>query len=361
MMPLALAQIIVLISAVPSLLAFTMPGPMWQPLSLPRELVDIIVSNMDKADLAVCTLLSHHWRVSALPFLFRTIVVRSCDNSDHWSNAQEPQYGWNHDHPPSDSSEFYRFLSSEASSHLRPHVRSLTLAGDDYTMMHFPLSIFELDNVLNKLPALETLRLRCIELKLVNLFTPHCWSSPRSLQRLQLDDVDLEPPSWVDEEVPSNVGSDRRAGTQCCLVELLNLFSDVQVMEITDVTFGWKGGQTYHGHYLEHPDLSVAAGSRINATFHCHELICLRQAAFSRIGDVPALLSVGLKGLSSLTFEDNEPLCHMLLGAVGAGLEWLHLVLHIEPIGDMSEVRCITAVFAYMLMQNLGHIQYWSL
>lgn len=195
---------------------------------MPRELVDLIVSYLDKKDLATCTMLSHHWRVSALPGLFHTLVIRP----DHPLNF-EP---------------FQHFLTS--ASQATSYTKSLTLNHDEYRYRFPPitdLNMFALDLILSKLPALEALKLSGLRLQCCpSSIRPVGWSSPRSMKKLTLEHVDIPSPSWLSTH--SDQTEIERLATKkpvtCSFVDLLNFFGSVQTLEPENVPV--SVGRDYH-------------------------------------------------------------------------------------------------------------------
>ena len=276
-------------------------------------------------------MLSHHWRAIITPTLFHSVVVPLF-------RTDPTLYAYTGGRPKiPDISAFNLFLSTKLSSNVKKHIKDVTFEGEDENLGD--LTTFELDVVLTKLPALEAVTLRWIDLKFCGAMTPLGWKTQRPLTTLRLEMVTMDQPSWVGESLPEKDERRNLAGTQCCIVELLNLFSTVHTIEAADVVVEWQAdGPSDHGLYWDHKDLARAAGSQIRSSFRPQILKSQTQTESHDSGDLLELLLVsgGLRTLRDLTLGHGRTVCKRVLKAVGGGLSHLCIVLSQRVEEDAS-------------------------
>lgn len=311
---------------------------------LPRELIDMIVNYLKgKPSLLVCSLLSRQWRSSVLPKLFHDMCVTGSEPAfpPELDSDEDSSHSDHESKPPIDLDTFYQYLLSDASQNVRPHVKELHLGSDLYKMR---ISAFELDLILAKLPTVETLSLSDLTITRHSLaLTPSGWLTPRTLKALRMVVCYLEPPNWIGSRMPpdharAQLPDSTRA--ECCLVELLNLFGDIQTLDIFNSHFTWRA-PTHNGLYWDYPDLSVAVGSRIAPTFRVKEMKIHMEVPAGQ-GDVIELLRNSpnsMDGLQNLTLKQCRPICQKFLVSMGRSLKRLDLTLDSMVSGDDREVR----------------------
>ena len=93
-------------------------------------------------------------------------------------------------------------------------------------MDDYQINSFEIDAILARLPALQTLTLSSMDLhQCPGVLTPASWHAPRSLKKLTLEHVSM----YTDAQENGTV-----LHVRCSFVELLNLFSEIQTLHLTD-------------------------------------------------------------------------------------------------------------------------------
>ena len=296
-------------------------------IALPRELLDIVVGQLQKEDLASCTLVSRYWRLSAVSQLFRRITIwASLDERDGSVNSRPISRAVDENDQILDIAGFYTFLCSEFSTHIQSYIKDMTI---DSPPSRVSITTFQIGPLLQKLPALDTLQLRYVYLRCQTIsHTPPGWASPRPLKLLRLYRVRMEPPSWIGKNIPSKDKQKKMGNSQCCFVDLLRLFSTIDTVQIDGSTFGWRIQLTRRGLYWEHRELALAAASQIPRTFHIQQLISSMHDTFTHGADDLQLLDSGgcLDDLRSLTLMHGQTICRRFLESVGSRLDLLHIM-----------------------------------
>ena len=319
---------------------------------MPRELVDMVVSHLDNNDLAACCLVSHYWRLSALPELFHTFSVMVVkENSWGYRRTLDPPCDKN----PLHISAFNGFLASPTSQDVRTFIKQLIIRGGQSDEEE-ELSIFELDAIIAKLPRLETLQLEVLLLSTPGTLMPPGWLNPRPLEMLALDRVSCKLPPWIEESSPHLGDCLRSRGDQCVFVELINLFSSIVYLELHDVIFD-RDVQSRYGYYWEHDHLSQTIASSINPVLRIRDLDSRIRAINQHQGDVLAILmhSSSLVALKKLALGYDPDICRRTIRCVGPSLEVLSIVLPLEPsaVIDTRSVRRVSVVLNYIVLTCL--------
>ena len=186
--------------------------------ALPRELVEHIVSHLDKSSLFNCTLLCRYWSQSARPSLFRKIGLH-----------HQGGHGLHDFIAALDSS---RSLVDAAF-----YTQQLSLKGDNSYRVDVTSS--EVHHILSNLPSLQTLHLKNVMLRCCPGGCPREISS-RSLTQLVLEKITFE---FGDTGKSTDA---RYSDTQCSLVELFNLFDLVTALHMSGVhTDGQRDGALF--------------------------------------------------------------------------------------------------------------------
>lgn len=259
---------------------------------LPRELVDIVVSNLDKKDLATCTTLSRYWNASALPQLFAESTL-------------QPSYQT----PFRSIERFPEFLHSH--SKLARYIKSLTISSIEF-------NVAELDPLLGQLPSLEAFTLHNSGL------TPcshgerlRGWSFPRNLRSLSFVETSFD---FRDSDAPDFYNTLDVQGKS--FVEVLNLFGLVQTLVLKGLYFSWEIEEEAD---KRRDDKRLAAC--ISDTFHCVQL-----TSFSATDHLRILgMSRSLASLQELVMDDAGGRDREFLGVVGHSLTSLSLYVNPRP------------------------------
>lgn len=310
----------------PSVLAGThtvQPQRAWE--SPTRELLDMMLGHLPRADLASCTLLSHYWRGSALPHLFRDVTIGPGDSNDYFDI--EPDFD-DEAKLPNEFTRFHDFLSSAASSTVRPLIKGLKFQSSSREC----ICALEIDLILSKLPAVHSLSFLGLNLTCNPKIsvTPAGWSRPRALKKLEIEHVYMETPNWHRNGL-SNARRKIFGATECCLVEFLNLFGVVRTSKVSDFCFCWRvDDPNTPGLYWVYPDVSAAVGSHILPAFQVKELRS-RSSDDALHRDLLEILraSRGFGNLETLALENSELACGRFLKSVGQNVR--HLQIKINP------------------------------
>ncbi|TCD60830.1 hypothetical protein EIP91_009433 [Steccherinum ochraceum] len=227
------------------------------PIYLPRELIDQIFQGLDKPSLASCSTICRNYHPSARHFLFRTITLVEPDDDIH----NEPRYVG-----------FCQFLTwtSSISSSLSANIRELNLyfVEEKSKLDEVLIDTVMLEQLLSLLPVLRTLRIRMAKWKRSDhLYAPSF--PPKNLETLVLDYVlfDLPRWSWVTEFTNP---FDPNAPIECTLVELLNIFGDVETLHFTNALMlddygsfvGWQDASALAS------SVSKIVGQQVSSTLH---------------------------------------------------------------------------------------------
>lgn len=303
---------------------------------LPREIMDLIVKDMDKECLAVCSLASSYWSASARPMLFRSIILHDHRDELNWlpneADCCDPNYNFD---------SFRRFIYSENSScqEILPWIQDLTMKGEEFDSASCNLTLWELDLILFRLPAIQILKLNRITLlHALPGAILRGWSSPKSLKTLQLQDVEMHRKPL---EVPVDDARGASTPASCCFAEFLNLFREVGTLHLIDVSFtdpsitalGING--TY-GDYWDNVAFTQDAAAQVSCRLRMGTVV----AGFGRWSDqwtnaeVWGILrfSRSLAGLTTLEIADVERVVRKVLKTVGSSLVRLHLTLDPVPL-----------------------------
>lgn len=298
--------------------------------------MNLIVGNLDKASLATCSSLSHCWRASSLPVLFHSLTLGRCDPQN--THATCRLYGCNNY-----IHAFYAFLSSKASTNVKFHIKNLTLDGSLPCCSPIILTAFELDLILAKLPVLETLELREVSIeRQCSMISPFGWKSPRPLKTLRLRKVVVYPPPWVEKAVPT-MKERGAAKPECAFVEVLNLFSTIQTLDIQGSHFDWWGVGTDYGFYWDHDDFATEAASTLAPTSRVHELSFTVLESTEGYVDLLELLrrSHSLDELDRLTLGHEQVVSKRMLESTGQRLHSLCLDVYPDSNYNLRKVQYI--------------------
>ncbi|KAH8102108.1 hypothetical protein BXZ70DRAFT_1006730 [Cristinia sonorae] len=198
---------------------------------IPTELMDQICSHFieDKPTSSACTLLSSRWHPSARRALFHTISLSlASDTFDVFFVA-----------PPPKTAQYVKDLTLKCGS----------------------LTAHDLDQVISIFPALQRLTLDGTTLYLLDSDHPSIegWKSPRDLHRLRLTDVTYYMEDWS-SKIPEDDNEFnhwlpkptedferfKQEPSRCSLVQLLNLFGNVDTIHIYQVHPVGQGDRDYH-------------------------------------------------------------------------------------------------------------------
>lgn len=238
---------------------------------LPRELIDAIVAQLDKSGLSRCTLLSKSWSISARPLLFRSIVIHP--HADRRNPNAHCRCIGSHD-----IEAFQDFLDVPASSSVSLFIENLQFKGHmtrEYDT--YELSARQVHSIISKLPALKTLRIIEVDLKYSQ--DPVNWGVPRPLEKLSLRAVTMEVPGWVQDITGgAEVEDITDVPSQCCFVQLVNLFGSVEILEIGDVYFITPRGRLTRMIWVYcsgvgWPDFSSKTAGEISSTFKVQKFV----------------------------------------------------------------------------------------
>ena len=184
-------------------------------VALPLELYDEIFSNLSTSDLAACSLIAHRFLGSARRRLFHTLVIQTA-------------------HQTRGLDAFLHFLQSDKSASLDNGVQYTR----DFELIRSenknpPFSAFDVGFIVSMLPSLHTLRLSSISIMKCDSFLSHV----KSLKLLQLTNV-----GFIGANRPPmpTMSFQTSESSGCSLVDLLNTFTALDTLQLSDVHFTWE-------------------------------------------------------------------------------------------------------------------------
>ena len=301
-------------------------------LYLPPELLDNVVGFLDKLDLSTCTLLSRRWYSSARPRLFRAVFIH-----DH---AQPSDFL---PHPDSickcgsardyNLTAFNAFLQDNFDADIARCINELSIKGG-HPQVPMRCTVDDIRALLARLPSLDSLSLIDIILSPGPDVEPTIVLEPRPLSTLSLNNIHVPPgpPPRDRRLVVLPVGSP---------IDLLRLFSSVEVLRVADIKFGgWiEGPQGFPAHILQ---FFAEQASRIPSGFRITELSVSHGQHQPSQTVLLYLLnsSTSLSALRSLDVRDERPgTLRTLLENIGCSLQSLHIDLEGQPAGITHKVR----------------------
>lgn len=187
--------------------------------SLPREIWDIVFSDLKHPELATCTLLSRRWLDLARPCLFRSVFI----------DVREDQRPSRHVHTT--LPDFISFLDAQTAngSALPSYIRKLVILGTDSSCK---VNVEDVSAIISRVPNLHTLHIRCVFLSCA---TNHCrplLPNPMSLRELRLyravSEMTLPPSSSQPESEQRLVD----ATSGCGFLDLITLFSSIDTLAL---------------------------------------------------------------------------------------------------------------------------------
>lgn len=183
-------------------------------IHVPGELLDLILSYMDKPTLSMCTLISRSnpWSILAREHLFRAVVV--IVESSMEENAVRT------------ISTFLRFLELPSSRVVLGYIKVLKIGGSDQFIWRRVLHTHDLSLAIAKLPALEDIHLSDLQLNVATTDVP--WPPQKRLKTLHLHLISF---ALLD----AKAGGD--GVPKCSFGELLNIFSEIQALHFRNVWF----------------------------------------------------------------------------------------------------------------------------
>lgn len=293
--------------------------------ALPRELKDEIFSHLidDKPTLALCTTLSYEWAPSAKAALFRTVIVDN-DSSEHDFLAFRSWLSTPH---VAEVAKFIRKL----------HFRGITTRRDVVGAKHLfsvaGISAVDVALALNTFPALHSLHFERTALQSSEDVVP--FMPLRSLRCLDMNCTfyDISPP-----------GCDSSAYPTSGLVQILNLFSTIDVLRVSHVTPYRATGATSASDAVQ---LAIATGHQLSPTLNVRRLIShgglaeSHRLLFEMLTSWPAVGTEGSANLTALEVVDKASAFNAFIKSAGPGLTRLALRLIEERIPEDIKVRLL--------------------
>ncbi|TCD66789.1 hypothetical protein EIP91_000925 [Steccherinum ochraceum] len=312
---------------------------------LPGELLGLIIGSLDKGDIKQCTLLSHHWRASSRPVLFRAIVLRP--QILPASHGQECTSGCDTDNAAHNRLKaFHQFLQYEDYGDVAALIKDITV-GDRDGPLWLDLFVSDIDPVLARLPSLESVCFTSIILHpCLPGFSLTGWRNPRPLTRLSLDFMALYPPSWATTYTSAlvvDVPDASDLSVDCCFIDLLNMFSAVKQLHLMDVQFNWPGLDSPYsidlvGRYWHNPPLARAAGRTLMPTFSIMDIVSDIDAVYTHADLFSLLECAHFPDLRSLAIKDWECVQRAFLGRAGHTLTYLHITVDVRISASFHEL-----------------------
>lgn len=308
-------------------------------LHLPPELLNSIVGFLDKSDLSTCTILSRRWYPSARRELFRAVFIHDHAKSLYVSGRDPPFIDTRRPNFPlalmdeccecgSASSynleAFNTFLQLTTASNIARCINRISIRGG-HPVCPMQFTIDAISTLLAELPSLQAVHL--IDVVLSPGLAKTTWK-PRHLKVLDLKNVHVGQPGRRPPRDERQFQSVLPPGS---LIDLLNLFSSVEVLRLTDIKFGsWLNClQDPLPHVLQ---FFREQASRIPTSFRITEIAATH--AWCGSTQTPLLdilnMSSSLVGLRSLDIYDEASesrIFRVLLKNVGSVLQNLHLTL----------------------------------
>lgn len=290
---------------------------------LPRELKDEVFSHLvdDKRTLCLCAALNHEWAPSAKAALFHTIVIDN-DTSDH------------------DIFAFREWLGSDDISGVANHVRKLYFKGirtrrNVDTRLAFSAAVIravDIAEAFHQLPAVHSLQFERTALQSSEVLS-QC-PPFRSLKRLDMDCTfyDLSPPSSGSFTHPTSG-----------LVQILNLFSTIDVLRVSHVTPYRVSEATSVADAVA---VAAATGRQLSPVLDVRRFIShgslteSHRILFEMLASWPKL-STETGSMKAMEVVDKASAFNSLVRSAGSHLTHLSLRLAEERIPEDPKVRRI--------------------
>lgn len=299
---------------------------------LPQELVDNIVNLLDKPDLSTCSILCRPWYASARPKLFHTVFIHDHKQLNPYFESADKACpcGTAKDF---NIQAFSIFLKDGFDTATIRWIKGLSIRGGA-PRIPLQLAIDDVIDLLIQLPSLDSLHL--IDILLPSGSTADV-PTTRLMKILDLNGIHV-PQGPVPEDsslVVLPTGSP---------IDLLNLFSSVEELSLTDTKFSrwWEGSEGYPPHILQ---FFAEQASRIPDSFRISKL----SASHGPIQQSQTMLlylvntSSSLAGLRSLDIDERPQTIRTLLKSVGSTLLCLHIDIDPRPMAGAiaNEVRIV--------------------
>ncbi|TCD69299.1 hypothetical protein EIP91_008054 [Steccherinum ochraceum] len=277
-----------------------------KPIEIPQDVYLDILSFLDKPSIAVCTLLSHPWRVSAQQELFREIKLRCYDEARSIPN-------------------FLAFIESGDAQAVVAHVKTLVVlgrpggTGGDKV---FEMTTYDIHRLLIRFHALQKITLYRVLLH----GTPEKSLSLPPLIELRLILSTFLWPQWL--EVSEEVLQQSARTFSCGFTDLLKMFPHIGTLVVDRIYVQWDAEHESAARSGRAPPeiLIKELGQMLPTSLHPDKLV----AYTGRVRDSTSHLRRGdlgiiefLSALNPIKEVDIEGVAPVDIGGMGAGLRRL--------------------------------------